>query len=243
MTQITPPSDEDVRASVERVAGRILPRLRATGSRRWRRKIVPIVGGLALFAGGFGVGAAAYGATVGHPSTADTPFGISCYTDADSAEPAVQIGTDSADLMGDPVASCHTEHDAQSGANLSDMGSTQYLATGKAECIVISSPGSPDQYMWKSGQDATSHELTPFWVREPSANDSVTYEGSGTKPDGFPASCLPVTFPAVATPQISSGACKVDARHAAVFPLGTESVEQVCRSHRLTVWNAGAAHR
>ena len=243
MTRITPPTEDDVRASVERVADRILPRLRASSLHPWRRRIIATVAGLGLFASGLGVGAAAYGATIAPRTSTDTSFGISCYTDADSSEPAVQIGMDRAELIGDPVASCDIQRDVQSAANLSDAAGMQYLVTGKAECIVISSPGSPDQYMWKSGQDATSHELTPFWVREPAANDPVAYEGSSAKPDGFPATCLPVTIPAATTPPAAYGACKVDAHHAAVFPLGTRSVQAVCRSHQFTVWTTATSGR
>jgi hypothetical protein len=234
MTRITPPSDEEVRESVARVADRILPRLRRPHP--WRRRIVATGAGLGLFAAGLGVGAAAYGATLAPAATADTPFGISCYLDADSTEPASQIGMDHAALMSDPVASCGSQRDAQSGAEIEDKASTQYLVTGKAECLVISSPGSPDSYMWKSRQDPVSHELTPFWVREPGANDPMVYEGSSTKPDGFPTTCLAVTIAPDVTPPAAYGACKVDARHAAVYPLGTESVERVCRSHHLDVW-------
>jgi hypothetical protein len=192
-----------------------------------------------LFAGGLGVGAAAYGATVGpRATTNDPPFGIDCYTNAASAGPAVQIGMDSSSLLSDPVKSCQTQQDVQSGANVTDIAITQYLTTSEAECIVISSPGSSDLYAWKSGQDVASHEVAPFWVREPRASDEIVYEGSGTKPAGFPADCLPVTIPATTAPQVAYGACKIDSKHVAVFPLGALSVAQVCRSHRLTPWGA-----
>jgi len=236
MTQITPPTDDDVRESVERVADRMLPRLRAPRALLWRRRIIAIVAGLGLFAGGLGVGAAAYGAAVGPRIDVEPAFAIDCYPDAGSPKPAVRIGMDSPELMGDPVASCHTEKDAQIGSDVSDAAARQYLVTGQAECILISSPGSPDWYMWKSGQDATSHALTPFWVREPGPGDQVAYEGSSTKPAGFPSTCLPVNIPAVATPQVALGACKVDAHHAAVFPLGPQSVRAVCRARHLAVW-------
>jgi len=242
MTHITPPSDTDVRESVQRVADRILPRLRASGSHPWRRRIIATVAGLGLFAAGLGVGAAAYGATVApRPATTDTQFGISCYLDADATEPSVQIEMDHAALMGDPVASCSTDRHVQSELDIVDKASTQYLVTGKAECLVISSPGSPDYYMWKSAQDPESESTTPFWVREPGADDPIGYEGSDIKPDGFPGTCLAVTIPAVVTPAAAYGACKVDARHAAVYPLGTESLEHVCRSHHLVVWTSAAS--
>ena len=235
MTRITPPSDEDVRESVERVADRILPRLRRP--QLWRRRIVAAVAGLGLFVAGLGVGAAAYGATITpRAATPDPQFGISCYLDANATQPAVQIEMDHAALMGDPVASCGTDRHVQSELDIVDKASTQYLVPGKAECLVISSPGSPDYYMWKSGQDPAAQSMTPFWVREPGVNDPIGYEGSSTKPDGFPTWCLAVTIAPTVTPPAAYGACKVDARHAAVYPLGTESVERVCRSHHLAVW-------
>jgi hypothetical protein len=239
MTRITPPTDAEVQTSVDRVADRLLPRLRARNLHPWRLRILAGAAGAGLFLGGLGVGAAAYGAVVANQARIDdSPFGIDCYTNADSTDAAVRIDMDSASLLRDPVTSCHSEQTDRSQANIFDVADTQYLVAGKAECLVISSPGAPDAYSWKAGQSPTTHELTPFWVREPLADEGITYPGSSTKPEGFPADCLPVTIPAAPVIMEPLGACRIDSRHAAVFRLEDQSVDEVCRSHGFTVWGS-----
>jgi hypothetical protein len=226
-----------VQASVERVAGRIFPGLRRPRQHPWRRKILALVAGIAIFASGLGAGVAAYAATTTSTAAPHSPaFGIDCYADANAARPAVQVLMDDAALPSDPVRSCRIQQDVTSGSNLSDEAISHYLVTGKAECIIISSPGRSDLFAWKATQDPTTHAMVPFWRHGPASGEAVTHLGDSARPADFPTNCLPVTIPAPPVSTEALGACKIDARHAAVYPLDSATAGRVCADHGYPVW-------
>lgn len=236
MTRATPPDDSQVQASVERVAGRIFPGLRRPRQHPWRRKILALVAGIAIFASGLGAGVAAYAATTSTTAPHRQAFGIDCYADAKAARPAVQVLMDDAALLSDPVKSCRIQQDVTSGSNVSDEAISNYLVTGKAECIIVSSPGRSDLFAWKATQDPTTHETVPFWKHEPASGEAVAYLADSARPADFPTNCLPVTIPAPPVSTEALGACKIDARHAAVYPLGSSTAGRVCADRGYPVW-------
>lgn len=234
MTRTAPPDDSEVQASVERVAGRLFPSLRRPQQHPWRRRHLALIGGIIIFASGLGVGAAAHAAS--SPGTSNPPFGIDCYTDAKAADPAMQVLMDDATLLSDPVKSCRAQQRVTIASNVSEKAISRYLTSGEAECIVVSSPGMSDLFAWKATQDPTTHEMVPFWEHEPTSREAVAYLGDSTEPAGFPPSCLHVTIPITQVSTEALGACKVDDRHAAVYPLGSRTSVRVCKDHGYSVW-------
>ena len=262
MTNIHPwESDAAVDESVEVVRANLFSRLRA---RRPRHRVLvalcATVAGAGLFAGGIAFGAAAYAspsrAVASRISSTQTALTISCFASPKaksrswiqeyptSGDPGSKLLLDAA--KADPEQSCVTQLNQESEL----MAFGRELEKGNdsgVDCGVLTATSLPAFYFELEGgafQESGGLGYSPagvgFGVALLNGTELTTYVGSFTPPaKPLPSTCVTITLPP--TTVVTStmlGACSVDARHANVYVLGTESIAAVCKQHGYKIWRS-----
>lgn len=262
MTNIQPwESDAAVGESVEVVRASLFARLRRRPPRR--RLLVAlsaIVAGAVLFAGGIAFGAAAYASpnrdVASRPSPGVAALSISCFT-----SPKAKTGswmqeypapTDAASTLlleaakSDPAQTCVTALNQES--ELKSFGKELGKSNdSEVDCGVLTATTLPAFYFELEGgafQESGGLGYSPasvgFGIALLNGSKLTTYVGSFTPPaKPLPSTCVTITLPptTVLTPRML-GACSVDARHANVYVLGTDSVAVVCKQRGYKPWRS-----